>query len=173
MKYLFVLIYSLIFVSCILGQKRTSDSPVGQMTKLCPDDGVCSFEVLKNSSLKLLEDSNGKLYPEISEGDKIVLKFEYKRNEIPNTADSSYSELIYIEVEPNKMTIDLRGSNLGKAKILFARLCFCRGQTGYYKISNGNLTISKQSDSYRFNLEFKVDEVPQIITVINQSFSLN
>ena len=41
----------------------------------CPEDGDCSFEVLKNSSLNFAYDTTGKLYPEITEGEKIVIKY--------------------------------------------------------------------------------------------------
>jgi len=140
--------------------------------KYCPEDGVCTLEVLQNKSFKLLKDGIGKLYPKISDGNKIILKYEYKRNEIPNSVDGNYSELIYIEADPNNLELDLKDSQFNKAKVLFARLCFCGGQTGYYRVNDGNLSIAKKGDFYQLNLEFKVYEVPQIITSVNHSFRL-
>lgn len=139
----------------------------------CPDDGNCTFEVLQNRSLDILEDNLGKLYQEISEGDKLVLKFEYKRNEIPDTVDSHYRELIFVEFDPKDLPLELRDSALKKNKVLFARWCYCKGQTGYYEVDKGILTITKEKNNYRLGLEFKIDEVPQIITSIDQSFALN
>ena len=49
------------------------------------------------------------------------------------------------------------------APLLFGRFCFCRGQTGYYKISHRDLSITKKSNVQTVDLDFKIDEVPQII----------
>jgi len=57
-------------------------------------------------------------------------------------------------------------------KALFARLCFCRGQTGYYIINQGQLSIKKLSESqYHLKMRFKIDEVPQVISEIDEVIS--
>ena len=173
MKHLYLLIVCFIIISCNAKQKTLLKNETDNTSTICPKDGVCTFEVLQNKSLILLKDGIGELYPDISEGDKIVLKFEYKRNEIPNTVDGNYSELIYVELNPNNLNIELENSDLQEVKLLFARLCFCRGQTGYYKVKKGSLFITKKNENYQFKLEFKIDEVPQIITSINRFFVLN
>ena len=173
MRYLYVIIICFLFSSCNAKQKVITEKDVGKTASFCPEDGACTFEVLQNKFLLIQEDEFGNLYPEVSDGDNIILKFDYNRNEIPNAMDSSYSELIYVELNPNKLIFKLENSQLQEVKLLFARLCFCRGQTGYYKVKNGKLSISKENDKYRFNLEFKVNEVPQVITSINEMFSLN
>jgi hypothetical protein len=140
----------------------------------CPSDGVCSLEVLQNTSLEIKQDEIGALYPVLTEGTSTILKFEYKRNEIANTQDGQYSELIYAELPQNIKNIQLNNTDLSTVKLLFARLCFCRGQTGYYKVSNGELEIQKNVDgTFNFKLHFKIDEVPQVITFIDTSFSLH
>lgn len=171
MRYLYILICCFL-LSCNARQKLLADERIEHLTTDCPENGVCAFEVLHNKSLKLLKDGIGKLYPDISDGDNIILKFEYKRNEIPNTMDSSYRELIYVELDPNNLTLELENSQLKEVKLLFARLCFCRGQTGYYNVNKGKLSITKKGDNYQFNLDFEINEVPQIITSISQSFIL-
>ncbi len=113
------------------------------------------------------------MYPEITNGDKILLKFDYKRNEIANVMDSSYNEIIYLELDPNNIEMDIKNSELEKVKLTFARFCYCKGQTGYYSINNGSLSIRKVSaTSYELSLEFKVNEVPQIISSIQEDFTL-
>ncbi len=173
MRYLYILIVSLVFFSCNAKQKLLIEDKGENSTDKCPEDGICTFEILKNKTFEVKKDNLGNLYPEIFDGDNIILIFEYKRNEIPNTLDGNYSELIYVELNPNNLIIDLEDSKLQDAKLLFARLCFCRGQTGYYKVKSGKLSISREKDKYQFNLEFKVNEVPQVITSISESFSLN
>ena len=139
----------------------------------CPSDGVCTFEVLKNKSFEIKRDGIGAWYPSLTEGKSNIIKFEYKRNEIANTQDGQYSELIYMELPGKLANTQLRNGDLSTVKLLFARLCFCRGQTGYYKVSDGLLEISENKDGiFNFKLNFKVDEVPQVITLIEASFSL-
>ena len=172
MRYLYIFISCFIIFSCNAKQKLLTENSVENLTTNCPEDGICTFEVLQNKKLKLLQDGIGKLYPDISDGDKIILKFEYKRNEIPNTVDGNYSELIFVELNPDNLIIELENSKLQEVKMLFARLCFCRGQTGYYKVNNGKLSLIKEGNNYQFNLEFKINEVPQIVTSINWLFTL-
>ena len=124
MRYLNVIIICFLISSCSAKQKVLTVKEVDKTTSFCTDDGVCTFEVLQNKSLKVLQDEFGNLYPDISNGDKIILKFEYKRNEIPNTVDGNYSELIFAELNPNNLILDLDNSQLQNVKLLFARLCF-------------------------------------------------
>ena len=57
---------------------------------------------------------------------------------------------------------------------MYNRICYCKGQTGFYKINNGNLFV-KKIDEKTFNIQFecKVEEVPQIVTRINETFILD
>jgi hypothetical protein len=137
----------------------------------CPENGTCHFEVFQNAKLEQLKDNQGALYVNITEGDMLVLKFEYVKNKTPNTSDSSYREEVFIELDPNYIKKDI--SNFKGENILFARWCFCKGQTGYYKIRKGHLSVKKlNKESYQLDLDFKVEEVPQMITSIHQIFTL-
>jgi len=172
MRYLYFLIVCFLICSCNAKQKVLVENENDKITKFCPEDGVCTFEVLENKSIELLKDGIGKLYTNIIDDNNIVLKFEYIRNEIPNTVDGSYRELVYAELDPNNLTVEIENSQLKEVKLLFARFCFCRGQTGYYNVNKGNLSITRSGNNYQFNLEFIIDEVPQVITVVNQTFTL-
>lgn len=174
MKYLIILSLFFYPLSCKTSQNSVMNKEITISKTQCPENGTCTFEALKNKSLKVLKDDLGSTYPEISEGKYVLLKFEYSKNKIPNTADSSYRELIYIELNPNDLVVELKDTQLKNVKLLFARLCYCKGQTGYYNISKGNLSISKISDNtYNMSLQFSTDEVPQIITQINENFEIN
>ena len=116
MKNLIVISISLVFLTCGSNKNVTSDSPHKEMTSTnCPDDGLCTFEIFQNKSLSLKEDEIGALYPELSEGKKTIIKFEYKRDEIPNTADSNYSEIIYAEIDSNTKELVLKNETLKDA----------------------------------------------------------
>ncbi|HLV40025.1 hypothetical protein [Xanthomarina sp.] len=136
---------------------------------LCPEDGVCTFEVFTNKTLNIKTDGIGALYPELLDGKKTVIKFEYKRHEIPNTVDGGYSEIIYAEIDPNIKELSLENETLIQAKVLYGRLCFCRGETGYFYVNEGVLNISSHTDgSKTYKLDFKVYEVPQVLTSIKE-----
>lgn len=178
MKYLsafFLIILCLnLNISCKTTKEKDLKTGLKLNTSNCPSNGVCTFEVLKNQSLEIKKDAIGALYPSLIEGDTHILKFEYKRNEIANTQDGHYSELIYVEIPQTIENIEVSNNDLAKHKILFARLCFCRGQTGYYKITQGNLKLKEiGKGEYNLQLDFKTDEVPQVITSVNETFSLN
>lgn len=137
----------------------------------CPNNGTCTFEILKNKVLNIKEDEFGNLYPDITDGNALVLKFQFLRDSIPNTEDSEYREVLLMQLDSNQSDIELEGSDLQNVKLLFGRLCFCRGQTGYYKIDKGRLSVVKSdSNKYTLNLDFKCDAVPQILQNLNQSF---
>ncbi|WP_428741847.1 hypothetical protein [Tenacibaculum sp.] len=170
MKYVWFVIFFMMMLSCKTIDKtlaRKSDN----FLNACPEEGNCSFKLLKNKSLNILTDNLGELYTKINEGDNLVLVFEYEKNMNLDLQDSGYKEQIFIELNPNALEIETY--NLKTKKLVFARLCYCKGQTGYYKIKKGNLSIKKvKNKNYHIMLNFKVDEVPQVISTVNQVFSL-
>ena len=173
MKYLIAFLFCII-TSCNSQQKASIEANKMIVETKCPEDGLCTFEVLTKKLLDIKKGSLGEIYPKISDGKMIVFKFDYKKKEITDVMDSSYNEIIHLEVDPDNPEVNLKDSELEKVKLIFARFCYCKGQTGYYKIKEGNLSIKKTSnDNYNLILNFKTNEVPQIITSINETFKLN
>ena len=112
------------------------------------------------------------MYPEIVNGNHFVVKYEYKKNEKANYEDSSYREEVFIELD--KENLEFETTDLKSKKLFFARWCYCKGQTGYYKINHGKLSISKiDNQNFNLHLSFKIDEVPQILNEINYTFNLD
>jgi hypothetical protein len=139
----------------------------------CPENGDCTIELLPNTSLEFKKDEFGSLYPVISEGNKTVFKYIYNRKPVPNTQDSYYTEIVLAEfdsvISPKKFTDE----TLKNIKLHFGRLCYCKGETGYYPIKKGEFSISKSTKkSFKIDFNFKIDEVPQIISSINETVSL-
>lgn len=135
----------------------------------CPENGDCSFEVFKNSALNLAYDSTGKLYPEVTDGVKIVIKYHYKRKTIENTMDSSYSEYVYFEFDPNEKQIILKDNELQKVKMIFGRICYCKGSMGYFPVRKGNLFLFNSNGNLHVRTTFKMNKVPQIIDQIDEN----
>ncbi len=171
MRYLYLFYVMICLVSCKTKSelKATITRDVANIT--CPEDGTCSFEILKNKSLQIKTDNLGSIYPEMIEGNRFVIKFEYKKHGNTNYQDSGYREEIFIELDKNNLEIET--IDLQDRKLFFARWCYCKGQTGYYKINQGKLSITKIDDeNYQLSLSFKIEEVPQIINIINHTFSI-
>ena len=166
--------YLLLFFMLLLGCKTKNPSNSFKeivVKEMCPEDGKCYYEMLKNKNIDFSYNNLNEFYPTFSEGENIIFKFEYKRNEISNTQDSSYREEILIELNPYDLEFETT-SFKGK-KIVFARWCYCKGQTGYYKIKQGKLSVIKKgTNTYELKLNFKMDEVPQVITEIKHIFTL-
>jgi len=172
MNYLYLIFSCLTVISCKAKQDIVVEEEQHFNTTDCPEDGTCTFELLPNKSIKTLHDNLGDLYIEIVEGNALVLKFEYKCNEIPNTMDGQYVEQIIMELDPNNLELELKDELLQNVKMLFARFCYCKGETGYYRVKQGELTVKKATNNtYQLNLSFKIDEVPQIIIEISDVIS--
>ena len=172
MKTICLFIILNVLFGCKTKQQITNDVPTFFQNIPCPKDGTCSFEVLKDSSLEIKSDEFGNLYPEINSGDKLVVKYEYKRKEIKDTADSSYSEFIYFELSNQDEHFVLKDLDLQKVNLLYGRICFCKGSSGYFRISSGTLFVDKHSNTLDIDLSFKSPKgIPQIITQIKETIS--
>ena len=138
--------------------------------KSCPNDGVCTIEVLKNKSVHLRYDEFDLPYVDFSESKSTLLKYSYKRNVEETLADAYYEEIVYIEIKDINEDYVLKDVELTQVNAIFGRLCFCRGATGYYKISEGQLNLNRKSQNLNFT--FKINEVPQVINAIDETFEL-
>lgn len=173
----FLSIVILLFASCKPTLNATFNFAVNEVfyakSVHCPENGECSIELIPNKTIEFKTDNIGILYPVIFEGEKTILKYTFKRNPIPNTQDSNYTEIIYAELGSTITKIELSNENLQNLKLHFGRLCYCKGQTGYYAIKNGEFKISKgKNKSIKIDFDFIIKEVPQIISKINETISL-
>lgn len=133
----------------------------------CPTDGTCTTEVLKNKSLVVKTDEFGSMYTQtIDSKNTSVIVYQYNRTVKGDIQDANYREEVVFEIKNTDTNLDLENGNLQQTKMLFGRFCFCRGQTGYYNIENGNLKLNKSGDEISFNLDFTITKVPQIIKSI-------
>ena len=172
MKFIYLLFASILLISCKTQQKLTQNLPAQLQNINCPDNGNCVFEVLKNSSLQIKTDQFGKIYPEIIAGNKLVIKYHFKKESEKGVADDSYSEFIYFEIDKNEKQIILKDKELQNVKMLFGRICFCRDAMGYFRVTEGSLFLFNNNNKLQINLKFNVHKVPQIVTEINESIKM-
>jgi len=136
----------------------------------CPDGGDCTFEVIKNASLNLKTDGIGKLYPEIAEGDKLVVKYHYKKDEVKDVMDAGLSEYLYLEFDPKERQIILKDKELQKVKMVYGRVCRC-SDMGYYQVKQGNLFLFNRNGNLQIRSSFKVNKIRQVISEIDENIN--
>ncbi len=162
-KTIFFLVFILI-VSC--GTKKPNDVAVltAFLKSECPKNGDCTIQVFENKSMIVKSDEFGSLYYDLEDNMfKKVLKYTYNRKVKGDIQDANYREEIVFELENSKENLMLSDDSLQEVQVLFGRFCYCKGQTGYYKIKKGALKVSKASKGNEVDLNFEIKEVPQII----------
>ncbi|MBC8883807.1 hypothetical protein H9X57_11980 [Flavobacterium piscinae] len=115
---------------------------MSKITSECPKDGACEVEILKNKQLLLLHDDLGGMYYDIKDHDgTTVIHFQYNKTTEANLQDGHYREDILFEVKNSDKSLNLTDSELQQTNLIFGRHCFCKGQTGYFKIKKGRLNL--------------------------------
>lgn len=172
-----LLLFSLsLFVSSCSCKKSTVDNQETNMAKTttlqsdCPTDGKCTVEIFPNKSMNIQTDGTGAIYNQLIDSNETsVIVYQYNRDVPEGLQDGNYREEIIFEIKNSETNLVTSGSDLQQTKMLFGRFCFCRGQTGYYKVTDGNLNLTQKDKSITFNLSFTINEVPQIIKTIQAS----
>jgi len=130
----------------------------------CPQDGTCTVEVLKNKSLGIKTDDLGGIYYEIGAATETsVVVYQYNRKVEKGLQDGQYREDIVFEINNSDSLISRSDNELQKTKMIFGRHCYCKGQAGYFKVTQGQLTLNKKKNAVSFHLDFTITQVPQII----------
>lgn len=164
-KIIVLFLFGLLF-SCN-AQKNVSKAEPTRSSE-CPQDGTCQIEILKNKQLILHYDDLGGMYYDIKDHDgTTVIHFQYNKTTEANLQDGHYREDIIFEVKNSDKSLNLTDSELQQTKLIFGRHCFCKGQTGYFKIEKGKLNLTSKKDEMRFDLSFNNEKVPQLIRYIS------
>jgi len=146
--------------------QKTTNSEIVNLSK-CPENGVCTIELLENKSLTILQDGIGATYYQLKEdASKSVVHFKYERNKIENTSDSGHIEEIVFEINKNENNLSIENAELQDTKMLFGRHCFCKGSAGYYMVKTGKLKISTEKEKTLYKLYFKVNNLPQLFSEV-------
>jgi len=171
----FLSLIILLFASCNANKNLSFvvKNPIQVNAKNCAQNGKCELKLTPNKSLVFKKDKFGNLYPEITDGENTLLTYTFNRNPIKNTQDSNYTEIIYATLPKNIKEISLTDSELKQVNLHFARLCFCKGETGYYPIENGTFKLTKtDKDSIKIACEFKVKNIPQVVSSFEENISI-
>lgn len=148
-------------------KKQTVTEPAITVSSECPKDGDCSVKLNQHKAMELKTDEFGRLYYTLVDDEtKSVYQYTYKRKVKGNLQDAQYREEVIFEVS-HQNNISLANEALSQQKALFGRFCYCKGQTGYYAIKTGQLSVAKSQNKTSVDLNFSISEVPQIIQHIS------
>ena len=154
---LIFVLFSLLSCKC----KKATTQATATITSECPKDGTCTIQLSKNKSMVVKQDEFGSVFYTLEEStSKSVVQYTYKRTVKGDIQDANYREEVVFEIDNKSENLHVSDAALENNQLLFGRFCFCRGQTGYYKINQGNLTVN---NGKVVDLSFKTDQVPQII----------
>ena len=163
-----VIMFFVIIVGCSSSREQANQDKIPPPRVNCPEGGDCTFEVLQKSTLSLKTDPTGAAYPEIEPGDNVVVRYHFKKDPEPDVMDSSHSEYLYFEISPGRVEISLKDADLQKVKMIYGRICFCKGETGYFPVRKGNLFVYQNEGDLLVRGSFSVKKVPQTITEIEE-----
>ena len=120
--------------SCVSHKNTILKSGEYSLESTCPEAGICSFEVSKDSSLVYKQSDLGKLYYETAaQPGKTILKYNYTKKTNPELQDDFYRENVIIETDSDISKLD-KNTDI---KMLFEVSCYCKGLAGFYKVEGG------------------------------------
>jgi hypothetical protein len=170
MKKLLFIPFLMLFSFCNCQKNTVVDTKKTTVTlkSNCPEDGNCTLEVVSNKTLNIKKDDLGSTYYELIDSKTTsVIVYQYKRDVKGGLKDSGYTEEVLFEINNSDKKLAFTNSDLQKVKMIFGRLCFCRGQSGYFEVTDGTLSFDKKQNEIQFDLNFKINPVPQIINAIS------
>lgn len=148
----FYLFFILLALNACKAKVSPNENKLTSMQTDCPEDGYCETTLQNNKKLSIkVEESTGYLYPQIEEGENILIEFTYNKGEHDGAiVDASYSETIHFEISKDITELSLKNDDLKHVNLIYGKHCFCP-DAGYYAVSIGELNITRK-DSY-LNLE--------------------
>ena len=171
--------YFLIILITLLTGCKSQLQPFDQVsekrtfpTQNCPENGLCTIDMLPNSQLLLKKDDLGNNYLSIEKGNNTVFKFVYTKSQIEDIADNFYSEHLYFEIKNADQSLHLKNEALKLVKMTYARFCYCKGQTGYFEVKNGSLDFEHTKNGLNLDAQFTIERIPQIIVHIHEKLIL-
>ena len=167
MKKLFFIPLAFILSFCKCPKAIIAAADKSAIESVCPENGKCTIELLRNKSLAVKADEFGSVYYQTLESNETsVVIYRYDKNVPAALQDANYREEIVFEINNKTQTLSLSGKDLQQSKMLFGRFCFCKGQTGNYKVGEGTLNLKQEGDTVQFDLNFTVSQVPQLINSV-------
>lgn len=156
----------------VISSENTNMSQLENNVAGCPEEGTCTVVLHKNKSFVIKEDGTGAMYPEMMASENMVVEYTYLKKGPEGTADGSYSETIHFEIPAATNSLSKENTSLSDVKLLYGKHCFCKGEAGYYPITDGKLVVKKSDQSVAFDLKFKIGRTSQVVSHIKETVKL-
>ena len=171
MKYTILPFVMVLLISCCSKKTSIVESVNSKLVSMCPKDGTCTITIYPNEKLEILTDETGAIYyKKIADNNSSVFHFQYSRTVEEGIQDGQYQEEVIFDYSNDDLSLNLTDLSLQKSKMLFGRHCFCKGQAGYFLVNSGSLNLNQSKEQTTLDLQFKISEVPQIITQIQSNW---
>lgn len=172
MKKIFTLIAISALASCSTPKGTTVTNWLGKTVMLISEpsaEGTVTAERKLNTSISL--QATTELFPVMRfDPEKTVISYEYTKNtsNLPQ-ADDFYKEEIFIEIPTSAFKKTYTNEALQDVKLIYGKHCYCKGEAGYYKITEGSLKINQTDKNTYVSLTFKA---PVTSVIENVEFSV-
>ena len=125
------------------------------MSSVLPENGIVTATREFEKGLNL--DGFAELYPQdIFKPETVLVKYEFNRNQSEDIyADDFYKEDLYLEIPTQAFKKEYKDAAMQDVKLIYGKHCYCKGEAGYYKITDGILKINHKEEATTIKLSFK------------------
>lgn len=177
MKKILFLSLTALILGCTPVKHTLAETKTNEMTSkfiinsFCPIEGSCKVDRIPNVSLSVApveEGNRGEVFYELlpSENTDVVI-YTYKKHTDDVLMDGFYREEIIFEVPKARQRLLLEHINLQDVKMIFGRFCYCKGETGYYKVKRGTADIKYSQKQIKASINVNVLDVPQVTSKVS------
>ena len=153
-----LLAIAVVTVSCSTTKGVESTNWLGKkvtMISVAPENGKVTATREFEKGLNL----NGfkELYPQTHfDPEKVLVEYSFDRNKTEgNYADDFYKEELFLESPAQKFKKQYKDDELEQVKLVYGKHCYCKGEAGYFKITEGTLKVDHSEKQTKVKLTFK------------------
>lgn len=157
-KMIALLAFSAVAISCSTTKGVESTNWLGKkvtMVSVAPGNGKVTATRESEKALNL--NAFEQLYPQTNYNPETVLvQYSFDRNKTKeNYADDFYKEELFLEIPAKAFKKEYKDAALQDVKLVYGKHCYCKGEAGYYKITQGTLKVDHSEKQTKIKLSFK------------------
>ena len=157
-KILSILALAAVTMSCNTTKSVTSTNWLGKNVTVkseIPENGTVTATREFEKGLNL----NGfkELYPQPHfDPETVLVQYEFNRKQAENNyADDFYKEELFLEIPVEAFKKEYKNADLQQVKLIYGKHCYCKGEAGFYKITEGTLKVDHSEKQTKVKLSFK------------------
>jgi hypothetical protein len=167
-----IFLYTVFFMLSSCGNiKQSSNATANEINNAITSENL-NVEIKKNTVYSLIKDTTGALYPAFETGNATTLIFKYTEKGPKGIVDGDYTETIHLMIPDNIERGDYSDADLQKVTMLFGKFCFCRGESGYYPVTKGKLSVKNKEGAMTINVSYEIPKTSAKVTAIKQTVLL-